>query len=110
MSNNLDGTWIVAAYRSGDELVTPDEHAPQAVLTIDGASISGTMGINRFAGRVEGGLVVSPLATTRMAGPPDLMDQESTLLRHLAEADLIEVDGDGMTMGKNGLNTVELRR
>jgi heat shock protein HslJ len=110
MSNSLEGTWIVAAYRLGDELVTPDEQAQEPVLTIDDVAISGTMGINRFTRRLEHGHVAGPLATTRMAGPPELMDQESTLLRHLAEADLIEVDGDGMFMSKNGLNTVELRR
>lgn len=110
MEPDLAGTWIVAAYRDGDELVTPDDDGPRPEITFEDDSVFGSMGINRFTGRTERGVIVSPLATTRMAGPPQLMEQENLLLRHLVEADTIDVDGDGMTMGRDGLNLVELRR
>lgn len=110
MRPDLAGTWIVAAYRDSDELVTPDADGPDPVITFEDDSVFGTMGINRFTGVVERELVASPLATTRMAGPPHLMKQEELLLGHLIDADQIDVDGDGMTMSREGLNLVELRR
>ena len=110
MNPDLTGTWLVAAYRDGDDLVTPDREGPVPEITFEDGSVFGTMGINRFTGRVDGDLIAGPLATTRMAGPSQLMTQEDLLLRHLVEADTIDVDGDGMTMGRDGLNLVELRR
>lgn len=110
MTDSLDGTWIVTAYLSGDEFTTPEENGRGATLTIGGDSVFGTMGVNRFTGRVESGRVVGPLATTRMAGPPGLMEQEELLLNHLTEADVVEVDGDGMLASRAGLILIELRR
>jgi heat shock protein HslJ len=110
MSVSFEGTWIVAAYRDGDELVVPDPDGPIPEVTFEDDSVFGTMGINRFTGHMESELVAAPLATTRMAGPPQLMKQEDLLLRHLVDADTIDVDGEGMTMGRDGLNLVELRR
>lgn len=110
MSRSLDGTWVVAAYRSGDDLVAPQDQGPDATLTIEDGSVFGSMGINRFTGSVERGLIAGPLATTRMSGPTRLMEQEDSLLRHLTDADAIEVDGNGMTVYCAGLNVIELRR
>lgn len=110
MNSDIGGTWVVAAYRDDDELVTPAEEGARPEITFQDDSVSGTMGINRFTGRVERGVIVSPLATTRMAGPLHLMRQEELILRHLVEAETIDVDGNGMTMGRDGLNLVELRR
>lgn len=106
---SFDGTWVVIAYRSGDELITPIDGGPDLTLTIDGSGVSGSMGLNRLVGRFEHGSISGPLATTRMAGPPDLMRQEDALLAHLHEADEIVVDGVGMSFRRNGLNLVELR-
>lgn len=107
---SLDGEWVVTAYRSGDDLVTPIQGLRAPVLTIDGSEISGTMGVNRFSGRLQDGLVAGPLATTRMAGPPESMRQEDELLGHLGKADEISVEGDGMIVAGDGLNLIELRR
>jgi hypothetical protein len=40
------------------------------------------MGLNRFGGQVDAQFPIGPLAMTRMAGPPDLMRQEDTILEH----------------------------
>jgi heat shock protein HslJ len=106
---SFDGDWVIVVYRSGDELVTPIDEGPELTLAIDGSDISGTMGLNRLVGRFEDGLIAGPLGTTRMAGPPDLMEQEDTLLALLTAADEILVDGEGMTLRRDGLNLVELR-
>jgi heat shock protein HslJ len=54
---------------------------PEVTLTVDGDRLSGSSGCNRYNGTIETGetatsLVVGPLATTRMACPPELMDLE----------------------------------
>lgn len=105
-----DGVWVVTAYRSGDQLVVPVSQGREPTLTIDGDHISGTMGVNRLVGRLEAGRVSGPLATTRMAGSPELMKQEEDLLAHLGDADAIEVVDDGMSLTGNGLKLIELRR
>jgi hypothetical protein len=45
-----------------------------------------------------------------MAGPPDLMSQEDTLLQHLQNADGFLVAGDGMKLTRDGLELMQLRR
>jgi heat shock protein HslJ len=110
MTDLLEGTWVVARYLVGDELVQPIATPPEATMTIEGDRISGTMGVNRFTGRLETGLPVGPMAVTRMAGPPEAMAQEHALLAHLQEADHVEVDASGMRMTRDGLTTVEFRR
>lgn len=105
----LEGNWVVTAYRSGEEMVEPDPRA-EASLMIDGALIAGTMGVNRFSGSVDGDLPVGPLATTRMAGPEELMRQEDTLLELLESADVIEVVDEGMFFKSDGLILIELER
>jgi heat shock protein HslJ len=97
------------SYRSGDEMLIPDDRAA-ASLTIDGTLVSGSMGVNRFSGQMGAEFPIGPIATTRMAGPPELMLQEDTILEHLQEADTIEVIEDGMTLSRDGLLLVELER
>lgn len=89
----------------------PDDRV-EAILMIDGTLIAGTMGVNRFSGQFDRGLPIGPLATTRMAGPEELMVQEDTLLELLQSADDVEVtdDGTGMFLNGEGLLLVELER
>lgn len=90
-------------------MLIPDDRA-EATLTIDGALVSGSMGVNRFSGQISAELPIAPIVTTRMAGPSELMLQEDIILEHLQEADTIEVIEDGMTMSRDGLLLVELER
>lgn len=101
---SLDGEWVVTRYLARDEYVEPEATTQ---LLIDGDHVSGTMGVNRFAGRLVDDLLATPLAVTRMAGPPEAMVQENTLLGHFQEADRIETDELGMRMSREGLITVE---
>jgi len=66
----------------------------------DGA-ISGNGNINRFNGRItveETTLKVGPLASTKMAGPPAAMAQESKYLQALRSATSLRVEGDSLTV------------
>lgn len=106
---SIRGRWVVVSYRQDDELVVPLEVAETSV-TVDGSRISGTMGLNRFTGQIGDDLPIGPLATTRMAGPEDLMRQEDALLENLQTADALEVSGEGMIVSKDGLALIELRK
>lgn len=104
-----EGDWLVIAYRSGKEMVPPDKSG-ETLLSIADGRVSGTMGVNRLTGRWEDTSIVAPMATTGMAGPPELMDQERILLDHLQHFDSVEIADDGMTLSRNGLVMVELER
>lgn len=90
-------------------MVEPDERT-ETLLVVDGEAVSGTMGINRFAGQLGEDPAFGALAMTRMAGPPELMLQEDILLEHLQGADVVEVNDDGMFLRRDGLILVELER
>jgi heat shock protein HslJ len=64
--------------------------------------ITGSTGINRLTGAfalIDGELRTSPLATTRMAGSPELMDVERRLLAALADPVPVRRDGDRLMLG-----------
>lgn len=108
---DLQGMWTVVRYREDDGMVEPlpDGREP-AHLHIEGDQVAGTMGVNRIIGRFGADGLPGPLATTMMAGPPELMKQETALLRLLQDADSIQVAEEGMTWSQDGLNLVELQR
>jgi heat shock protein HslJ len=63
--------------------------APGIDFADDGQSASGFSGVNRFGGRyIQDGaaLTFGPLAMTRRAGPPDLMETERRFTRVLSGA------------------------
>ncbi|MGD2101726.1 MAG: META domain-containing protein [Acidimicrobiia bacterium] len=103
----LDGEWVVTRYLGADGYVEPET---QTQLLIDGDHVSGTMGVNRFTGGLDNDLLCTPLAVTRMAGSPEAMLQEHTLLGHFQEADRIEADESGMRMSREGLITIHFER
>ncbi len=76
----------------------------------DDTRLFGTTGLNRFTGTFDGSFPVGPMAMTRMAGPPELMDQEDRLMANLHEADAIVVAEDGMMLSREGLSLIELQR
>jgi heat shock protein HslJ len=110
MRLSMTGTWAVTAYRSDEGMVEPSTEGKAAVLVVDAATVAGTMGVNRFTGQLVDGLLGPALAMTRMAGPPQLMSQEDLLMSHLHEADTVAVTDEGMTLSRDGLALVELRR
>ncbi len=101
-----EGSWLVAEVAVGGELVPPLEGA-RLTLEVSGDRVGGSAGVNRFVGQVsEDGF--GPLATTRRAGPPDLMDQEGLFLSHLDEIDSIESIGEEIVLLASGIVVVSL--
>ncbi len=91
----LDGTaWTIAAV--GGTTLGPD---PAATLSIEpGGQVSGQTGCNQFNGTVSmdgAALTFGPLATTRKACEPGLMEQERAILDALAGVTGWSVAADG---------------
>ena len=64
---------------------------PEVTLTIDGDRLAGSSGCNRYNGTIKTGetatsLAVGPLATTRMACPPEVMTLEQRYTTALQSA------------------------
>lgn len=106
---DLDGHWAVEAFAIGGELqpLLPDT---EATLEIEGDRVGGKATINRFMGSLGDETLFGPLATTLMAGPPELMAQEQFYLSHLGKADSYEIAGDELRLISDGLVVVVLRR
>ena len=76
------GDWNVVSL-GGDVVVAGS--APQLTFAVDG-QFSGSGGVNRIMGTwraTEVSCSIGPVASTLMAGPDDVMDQEYRLLRLL---------------------------
>ncbi len=77
----LEGDWLVVEI-DGEPI---DPEAPREVR-FEGDRVAGRVGVNRFTGQftIEGDIVhIGTVASTRMAGPPELMDLESRFNSHL---------------------------
>lgn len=74
-------------------------HGPR--LRFDAGRVSGSGGCNRFGGRYsqEGdALSFSPLAATRMACAPDVMQRERTFFTMLAKVRKLQLSGDALKL------------
>ncbi|MDO8964920.1 MAG: META domain-containing protein [Coriobacteriia bacterium] len=84
----LPGTgWTVTGYNNGKQAVTSVSIGSTLTVTFgtDG-KVSGHAGVNSFSGTYEATdatVKVGALATTRMAGPPELMAEEAAFLKAL---------------------------
>jgi len=85
---SLPGTkWTVTGYNNGKQAVTSP--TSDSMLTIEfgtDGTASGTGGLNNFNGPFESTektIKIGPLASTKMAGPQELMDQEAQYLAAL---------------------------
>lgn len=106
----MQGEWVVARYRVDDDFVAPFDEGRGAVLEVAGDRISGTTGINRIMGSIGEAGIAGPLASTLMAGPQHLMDQEFRLHQLLDSADRVVVGESGMTWLHEGLTVIEMKR
>lgn len=94
---SIEGEWLVEEV-GGKRMVA----ATEVVLAFgpDGA-FSGDSGVNRLRASYgfEGGrLELSEIMATRMAGPPEVMEQESRLLAALRQARAVQVSDDQLSL------------
>ena len=93
----LEGDWLVVEI--GGEAVDLD--APRTVR-FEGDRMSGRVGVNRFTGSftLDGDVLqAGPAASTRMAGPPEMMALESRFNSRLEGEHEITWEGDVLTLG-----------
>lgn len=114
VSEDLAGRWDVRAVRRGHALERPTA-GREPYLAFDAKGrVSGSGGINRFEGpaRTNGDrLTLGPLGATRMAGPPEAMDDEAAFLGTLDDVAAYRLDGDSLVLlDQDGETMAELAR
>lgn len=75
------------------------DRAQSTLQPLPNGRVAGSGGCNRFTGNgiiSDGKVKIGTLATTRMACPPALMDQEAKYLKALAASRRYEIGGDGL--------------
>ena len=107
-ANGLTGSW--RARKIGDQQVVQDSDVTLDVTTK--GEVSGSTGVNRFSGSatIDGREIeFSPLALTRRAGPPAVMEQESLLTRSLSRTSQFALRRDGtlVLMDEQGNQLIE---
>jgi putative lipoprotein len=88
-----------------------DELAPSLVLDLEEARVTGSGDVNRLTGHfaLSGDeLRFGPLATTRMAGPVNVMQREAAFLAALERVTSYALDGRTLTFLADGDVVVRL--
>jgi heat shock protein HslJ len=111
----LAGPWVIRAIRRGDGVVSVRAGSDAALaFDADAGTVTGSTGINRLRGTVEvhdDRVRFGPLTTTRMAGEPEAMDEESALLDALDSAVAYRAEGDRVVLlDEDGGTLVDLAR
>ncbi len=103
----IEGDWLLTEI-DGEPV---DVDAPRSVRFEDGR-LSGRVGVNRFTGTysTNGDVIeIGPVASTRMAGPPELMSLEHHFNTHLENEHVITL-GDELLTLERGDHEIVLTR
>ncbi len=106
---DLTGTSWLAEDIMGAGVV---DRAQSTLQPLPEGRITGSSGCNRFTGQGvlrEGRVEIGLLATTRMACPPAVMNQEAKYLRALAASKRYEVGQDGLLRFYDGAGQLTVR-
>lgn len=109
---NLVGDWAVKSLGGKDiaSLLPAGAKAPSLDFKPDG-SVSGFTGVNRLTSNLnladlaKGQFSLSPVATTRMAGPPESMKVEQMFTDALSKVRGMKLDGNNLSL-TNGAETL----
>ncbi|MFO0836012.1 MAG: META domain-containing protein [Phycisphaerales bacterium] len=114
---SLVGAWRLVSLNGQD--ITPrlaSLSKPPTISFAADAGISGFAGVNRFTGRLDksglggGAFKTSPLAMTRMAGPPDAMQIEGEFATALSKATAFTLEGDRLELRTTASSLAVLER
>lgn len=97
-----DSEWTVVSYNNGKQAVVTVAEGSEITLAFgpDGYA-SGSAGVNTYNGPYEfsaNSVKIGPLATTKMAGPPELMEQEAAYLVALQATTTWSTRGDTLEL------------
>lgn len=104
---DLDGDWLVVEVGG----VAVDPAAPRAV-GFDQGRMSGRVGVNSFTGSFsidDQTVVIGPLASTRMAGPPEMMNLEARFNSRVNGEHVVLLEDDQLILG-DGEDSIRLIR
>ncbi len=91
-------SWLVNGYNNGKQAVVGMAPEPQLTLEFSaGGQVSGNAGVNTYSGSYEydeGTISIGTLATTKIGGPEELMEQERLYLAALQASVSWEVVSD----------------
>jgi heat shock protein HslJ len=97
--------WILKEMIKGGKVISLEKEVPYVEFTPEG-KLAGFASINRFFGSLsfdkEGGVKISPMGTTMMAGPDPLMKQEQAFLNLFQKAETLSLDGIYLTVAHQG--------
>lgn len=108
----VDREWLLKNITVESQRVIMHVDATQTLQFGSNGRVSGYGGVNRFAGTYKfspEGVLSFPapgLVTTRMAGPPEIMDKERAYLKGLSQATRAIVAKDGLQMQNEDGSTV----
>jgi heat shock protein HslJ/phosphoglycolate phosphatase-like HAD superfamily hydrolase len=92
---DLTGNWLAEDIAGGGVI----DNAQSTLEIGKDGSVSGSTAVNRYSGKakIEGQKIeFGPLATTRRAGPPALMDQESKFTKALEKVARFRIEDSGL--------------
>lgn len=99
---NPSGTWSIIAYNNGKQAVVSLLADTSAELTLnDDGSFTGSGGVNRLRGswRSTGHeFSIGPILSGRMAGTPEVMEQESGIIKALESATTFRLEADALEL------------
>lgn len=98
-------TWIVESI-NGKPITIPADAAKTLQLILGGLDqrVAVFGGVNRFGGSYqtnEAQLTFGPLIGTKMAGPPELNEQETSFADALAKVNRYQISGDTLVLFKD---------
>jgi len=94
--------WVVTGFNNGEQAVVSVSIG--STLTVEFGSdgrVAGSGGVNTFSGPLESGatsITIGPLAATKMAGPPELLEQEAAYLTALENSVTWEIASGRLEM------------
>jgi heat shock protein HslJ len=103
---SLEGSWIVTRLATDGVLAPTLEGAP-ITLVVEGDRVFGKA-LNNYRGSLGDEKLFGIMATTMMAGPPEVMSQEHVFHRLLGSVDTAEVTE--LTLSADGVPVLVLRR
>jgi heat shock protein HslJ len=100
---SLIGSWTVTGYNNGKQAVV--SVISTSTLTMDfgeGGALTGNGGVNNYTAKYEttgsGEITISEVASTKMAGPEDLMAQEQQFFTALSASKTYQLRGETLEM------------
>lgn len=100
----LVGNWTAIELDGAPVTGVPDARGKPSLAVGANGRVSGFAGVNRFTGTLDlkaleqGRFATSPLATTRMAGPPESMQLEQRFLLAMSRADACRADDTSLSL------------